>query len=266
MRELDFLRNLLIDVATFLTDHYGDRSTLSYGKQKGVADLVTEADLAAQRRIEEAIQRAFPGDLLVGEELGMDRPPEDLDARCWVCDPIDGTHNFARGMIPGWGVSLAFVEGGEPRAGGVAMPGLSELFLAHSGGGASRNGKQIQVSAVHSLEEARIEIDFGRPVDRVACLAVGTHVLRRAGQVRCHGASVVGLCTVACGAAEAYVHGGLQPWDFAAAMLIVREAGGRVTRLDGADARVFDGKRGMVASNGVIHEIVLDGMARSGDG
>src|SRR5688572_18858567 len=208
MRELEFLREILPDVATFLTDRFGDRSKLTINTKKGVADLVTEADLAAQRRIESAILKAFPGDVLVGEESGKDQPPADPNARCWVCDPIDGTHNFARGMVPGWGVSLAFVEGGEPRAGGVAMPGLGELFLAHDGGGVTRNGKPAHVSRIDDLAAARVEVDFARPSDRETTLAAAQHVLRAAGQVRCHGASVVGLCTVACGSAEAYIHGG----------------------------------------------------------
>lgn len=263
MRELQFLEKLLPEVGAFALGHYRSRESLVYGEQKGVADLVTEADTAAQQKIEAAIQKAFPGDFLVGEESGRDTPPADSDARCWVCDPIDGTHNFARGMVPCWGVSLAFLQGGEPRAAGVALPGLGDLFLAGDDGPALRNGKPIRVSTQSDLSESRVEIDFGRPGDRASCLAVGRFVMENCGQPRCHGSAVVGLCTVASGGAEAFVHGGMQPWDFAAAMLIIRRAGGKVTRLDGVDARVFDGKRGMVASNGVVHQTIMDGIAAS---
>ena len=263
MRELDFLQQLLPQVSAFVLKHYHSRENLSYGKQKGVADLVTEADTAAQQMIESAILKAFPGDLLVGEESGKDQPPADPNARCWVCDPIDGTHNFARGMVPSWGVSLAFVHGGQTRAAAIALPGLDDLFLAADSCPAKRNGKPIRVSTQNDLSESRVEIDFGRPVDRVTCLAVGRYVMEHCGQPRCHGSAVVGLCTVACGAAEAFVHGGMQLWDYAAAILIIRKAGGTVTRLDGVDAQVFDGKRGMVASNGLVHRQILEGIRQS---
>jgi myo-inositol-1(or 4)-monophosphatase len=260
MREFEFIRQLLPEVAALLANNYRDRAALSFGKQKGIADLVTEADLAAQHHIETAILAAFPGDVLVGEEAGKDHPPPNPDARCWVCDPIDGTHNFARGMVPSWGISLAYLEGGEPRAAGIALPELDELFLAREGSVSLRNGQPTRVSTSSDLAEARVEVDFGRPLDRENCMSVGQFALQHGGQIRCHGAAVVGFCTIACGAAEAYVHGGLQPWDFAAALLIIRQAGGRMTRLDGSEARVFDGKRGMVASNGAIHPQIMDGL------
>ena len=260
MRELEFIQEVLVDLGPYLLHRFANRSTLTVSQKKGVADLVTEADIEAQRRIESAIGHAFPGDRLVGEESGKDRPPDDHCARCWVCDPIDGTHNFARGLVPGWAVSLAFMEGGEVRAAGVSMPGLGHTFLAHHDGGATLDGRPIRVSKIDSLGEARIEMDFARPVDRVRSLAAGAHVMRWCGQMRCHGSAVVGLCTVAAGAAEAYVHGGLFPWDYAAAMLIIREAGGRVTRFNGRDVQVFDGGRGLLASNGILHQEIMGGI------
>lgn len=260
MRELEFIQEILAELSPFLLERFENRAAMTISQKSGLADLVTEADIEAQRRIEAAIERAFPGDVLVGEESGRDRPPDDPNARCWVCDPIDGTHNVARGLVPGWAVSLAFVEGGAPRAAGVAAPGLGQTFLATSGGGATRNGTPIRVSTIGTLDEARIEMDFARPVDRVRSLAAGAHAMRWGAQLRCHGAAVVGLCTVACGAAEAYIHGGLYPWDYAASMLIIREAGGKVTRFDGSDVRVFDGQRGLVASNGAIHSEIMAGV------
>ncbi len=261
MRELDFIRGILDEVSVYLKQKHADRGSLSISSKKGVADLVTEADIEAQRIIESAIQSEFPGDILVGEEAGKDQPPQDPDARCSVCDPIDGTHNFARGLIPCWGISLAFVHKGEPQAGGITLPLPGQVFLAEHGRGATLDGRPIHVSAYDNLEESRVEIDFGRPLDRGPCLAVGAGLLRDGGQIRCHGSAVIGLCNLAAGACEAYVHGGLQPWDFAAGMLIVREAGGRVTRLDGAEMRVFDGKQGMLATNGKLHARLLEMVA-----
>jgi len=260
MDEMLFIEQVLEDLSPFLLERFENRSAMTISHKSGLADLVTEADIEAQRRIESAIHDAFPGDVLVGEESGRDRPPADPNARCWVCDPIDGTHNFARGLVPSWAVSLAFVEGGEPRAAGVSAPGLGQTFLAKAGGGATRNGQPIRVSAIATLDEARVEMDFARPVDRIRSLAAGAHAMRWGAQLRCHGAAVVGLCTVACGAAEVYIHGGLYPWDYAASMLIIREAGGRVTRFDGADVRVFDGQRGLIASNGHIHPEIMAGI------
>jgi fructose-1,6-bisphosphatase/inositol monophosphatase family enzyme len=105
---------------------------------------------------------------------------------------------------------------------------------------------------------ARAELDFGGPWDRPGTLAAFDAVMRQTGQLRCHCAAVIGLCSVATGDMDAYFHVGLSPWDFAAGQIIVEEAGGTVTRLDGRPVHVFDGHRGLLATNGLLHRGLME--------
>ena len=257
MDEIDFIGRLFEELGPFVRGRAAERGSLEVSEKSEAADLVTGADYEVQRRVERALGEAFGGDALVAEEGERDEPPVDRDERCWVLDPIDGTHNFARGFVPCYGISLACVVNNQPVAAGVALPGLGEVLLAERGGGATRNGRPMRVSDIADMERARIEIDWMRPSMRARSIELGSRVLERAGQVRSYGCFVVGMAELAAGGGEAYVHAGPQPWDMAAAMLLVREAGGRVTRLDGADAGVFDGKVPLIASNGRMHEAML---------
>jgi myo-inositol-1(or 4)-monophosphatase len=157
-------------------------------------------------------------------------------------------------MFPMFGVSIAFVRDSQVRAAGVRMPMLDATFLAQRGAGATRNGKSIRVGEATRLDHARVEVDLGNHPARDRAMAMFSDVMLRAGQVRCVCAAVVGLCSVACADADAYFCAGLSPWDYAAAMLIVEEAGGRVTRLDGVAVDLFDRRWGMLATNGALHD------------
>jgi len=258
MTELDLIAEMLAEAGSFVRRQYRRNAALSVKTKQDAVDLVTEADIATQKLIVERIHAVFPGDAIVGEEEGHDHPPDDPDARCWVIDPIDGTHNFSRSLVPSFGVSVAFADGGETQAAGVAIPLLDETFLAARGEGAMRNGEPARVSDIDRIAHAKITCDFTRPTHRAAALAVTAPITPLAGQIRCHGSAVVSLCDVACGAAEAYVHGSLSPWDYAAGMLIVTEAGGRATRLDGSELKLFDNRKGLLTTNGAIHEHLLD--------
>src|SRR5262245_7839768 len=163
MRELDFIGESLNAVSPYVRERYQARREVSVRGKRGAMDLLTEVDLEVQNRLVAAIEKAFPGDIIVAEEAGMDKLPPDRQRRCWFIDPIDGTQNFVRGMFPDFGVSLAFADAGEVRAGGVAMAGADMLMLAGKGLGATRNGKAIRVSGVDKLAESRIDIDFGYP-------------------------------------------------------------------------------------------------------
>ena len=250
-----FIEQMLRQTWDYVRDRHLDAANLQTTSKKGdSADLVTEADYEVQRRIEQALKEAFPGDAVVAEESGRDTVPDDPKGRCWLLDPIDGTHNFARGLIPCFGVSLAFADRGEVRAAGISLPGLGQTFLAQRGGGATRNAKPIRVSQLADLSESRLEIDFMRRSRRGHTLTAASAVLDAVGQVRAHGACVVGMVNVAAGTAEGFMHIGPHPWDYAAGMLIIREAGGRVTRFDGSDPGLFDDGVGLLCSNGVEHE------------
>jgi len=256
--EIRLIEKFLTDISAYVLEHYVARERLAVATKNNASDLLTEVDLTVQRRAVEAINRAFPRDDFVGEEEGLARIPAHPDGRCWVMDPIDGTYNFVRGMMPMFGVSLAFVEHGVPQAGGVLMPVTGDLLLAERGGGAYRNGQRLRVSTVRTLEECSLGVDFGDGNDRIVLFERSGALLRAVGQLRCYGCAVLSLCQIATGDADAYVHLTLTPWDYAASQLLVEEAGGRASRLDGSPLRLFDRKRGVLFSNGALHDTIAE--------
>ncbi|MEK7795142.1 MAG: inositol monophosphatase family protein, partial [Candidatus Hydrogenedentota bacterium] len=250
--EAAFIESILREVSPYVRERYAERRSIAVSSKTGPNDLLTEVDSEVQRRIVSAITRAYPGDCIVAEEDGMNHAPGDLNARCWIIDPIDGTQNFVRGLFPMFGVSIAFAEKRLVRAGGVMMPVVDDLFLAEHGAGARRNGAALWASKRTDLATARVEIDFGNPTIRRDSLDRFSGFIEHAGEVRTVCAAVVGLCSVAAGEADGYVNVGLSEWDYAAAALIVEEAGGAVSRLDGSPVVLFDGRRGMLATNTLL--------------
>jgi myo-inositol-1(or 4)-monophosphatase len=257
MREQQFIERTLVQMTELVRRRHAQRTGMDVSTKSGASDLLTATDLEVQRTVMEAIAREFPGDRFVGEEEGYSDMPLDPNVRAWVLDPIDGTHNFVRDMLGAFGVSLAFAEGGKLRAGGIAFPVVGKTYLAVEGQGATCNGKKIGVSDITDMAAAKIECDFSKTNYRDTMLTMCDAIYRKAGQVRMHGSAVVSLCSVAGGDAEAYIAAGLSVWDFAAGVLIVEEAGGRVTRLDGAPVYPFENRKGMLLSNGVMHEELL---------
>ena len=257
LKETAFIEGLLRELADYVRARYGERHTVDISAKRDANDLVTEVDVAVQQQAQRRIAEAFPHDRFIGEEEGCDVIPSEVGLRAWVMDPIDGTQNFVRSMYPAFGISLAFVEDGVIRASGVMMPIDNDLFLAEHGGGTLRNGQLIRVSDVPSVELARLEVDFGGRHVRARTLEVSSELMRQVGQIRCHCAAVIGLCSVACADTDAYIHVGLKPWDYAASVLIVEEAGGVVSRMDGSPIRVFGDRHDVIATNGRFHAELL---------
>jgi myo-inositol-1(or 4)-monophosphatase len=257
MKEIHLIEEFLTANLGYVREKYSDKASLTVSAKTSANDLLTEVDLTVQKRFVDLVSDAFPGDLVVGEEGGYSRYPEDRNARCWVIDPIDGTNNFVRGLFPIFAISIAFTVRGEVSAAGVILPATGDLFLAESGSGSFRNGQRLHVSEVQAVNEACVHVDFCTPANRDELLARTGEVLRNAGQIRCHGSAVASICQIATGDVDGYVHLGLDPWDFAAAKLIVEEAAGRTSRLDGRLLRVFAPKSGLVITNGAIHSEVV---------
>jgi myo-inositol-1(or 4)-monophosphatase len=257
MKELDFLSETARAVGAFARERYKDDSPLQISQKSDRNDLVTEVDVAVQRQVVERIEKAFPCDHVLAEESGLDVKPSTRPERSWILDPIDGTQNFVRSLFPAWGVSLAFAEHGVVTASGVYFPMTDDLFLAERGAGVRRNGAPVAVSAVDRVDTARVEFDISAVPYRLNTLEAAPEFYRRMGQIRIHGCAVAAMCSVATGDMEAYLHISLNPWDFAAAALIIEEAGGRCTRWDGSPLTYFDGRIDIVASNGKIHEETL---------
>jgi len=257
MTELELIQELLEDTGRFVREKYADRTSLEITSKRHPNDLLTEVDLAVQDRIVARVREVFPADAIAAEERDFSRLPSEIPPRCWVIDPIDGTQNFVRGILPAFGVSIGFAINGRAAAGGIAMPILGETFLAERGAGATRNGRPLKVSDVRQASMARLEVDFSGPPERAETLRRTSRLICTCGQIRCNCATVVALCSVASGDMEAFIHVALNPWDYAAGQLIVEEAGGRATRLDGRPLEIFDGGRGVLISNGHTHDELL---------
>lgn len=221
---------------------------------KGVVDPVTETDLKAEREIRALIARERPTDRIVGEEGGG---TVEFEGRCWIIDPLDGTVNFVHG-IPQVAVSIAMYEDGVPKVAAVADVFRGELFDAGLDEGCRLNGRQVSVSDIEDIGGAVIATGF--PYDRRQhgsnyAQILGS-VLERAQGIRRIGAAALDLAWVACGRFDGYWEFGLAPWDIAAGMLLVREAGGRVTDHLEKDSSILDPL--FIASNDRIHSQLVE--------
>ncbi len=193
-------------------------------------DLVTDADLWAERHIVDLINRARPDDTIQSEEGTT--VTGDSGVR-WVVDPIDGTTNFVYGH-PGFSVSIGAEVEGRPVAGVVADPLSGDEFAAAEGSGATRNGAPISVAATSDLSVALVATGFGyRPDQRFRQAECLVGLLPRVRDIRRMGGAALDLASVACGRVDAYFEQGLSAWDVCAGTVIVREAGGHVCDLDG---------------------------------
>jgi myo-inositol-1(or 4)-monophosphatase len=263
LEEYAFIAQALEETAAWLKEYRTEENATAYS-EKGAADLLTRADIATQRRLVSLLEASFPQDGIVGEEEGFDAVPDDPDGRHWLIDPIDGTYNFVRGFFPAWGISLALCQNGVPQAAGIAFPGTEQIYLAQRGGGASCSNTPLAVSAIDEVGRSQLMMDFSTPAHRQAAVAGGSASILAAGQVRSPGCAVVSLSAVATGGAEAALDFGLNAWDCAAGMLLVEEAGGRVSRPDGSPIHLLDGRRGILASNGVLHQAFVELVGLSG--
>lgn len=221
---------------------------------KGTIDLVTEMDTASERLIFEAIQGAFPDDGLLSEEA----PAEHLERpRRWVIDPLDGTTNYAH-AFPVFAVSIALEVSGEVVIGVVEDPVHGETFTAARGEGAFLNGEPIRVSEVSELAEAFLATGFPYDIhsSTVNNLDHFENFARRALAIRRPGAAAVDLAYTACGRFDGFWELKLEPWDVAAAALLVKEAGGRVSDFAGGPLDIYQPE--ILASNGLVHEVMVE--------
>ena len=239
------------------------RTALAHIGYKGEVNPVTETDTAAEALIISRLKAYFPDHRILAEEEGFVgiQPDGEDDARVpdqpmWVVDPIDGTNNFAHGF-PHFSVSLALQVEGDAVVGVIYNPLLEEVFAATAGGGFTLNGEPARVSSVDRLEDAFLAAGF--PYDRRTAADNNVerldHFLRRSQGVRRAGSAALDLAHVACGRFDGYFEIRLSPWDVGAGVLLVREAGGRVTDFDN-NPHGLSGDT-ILASNGHIHDEML---------
>lgn len=223
---------------------------------KGKANLVTKADVASQKAVLDIIRKRFPQHDYLAEEDAVKNTGADYT---WVIDPIDGTTNFAH-TFPQCSVSVALFYKNEPVLGGVANPATGETFLAQKGKGATLNGKKIHVSNTAKLAQALLVTGF--PYNRFTrmpeLLTRFEGFLNSCHDVRRLGSAALDLCWLAAGRTDGYWEDNLNPWDVGAGILILQEAGGKVTDYSGKKYKKLpDYGRTMLASNGKIHAQML---------
>jgi myo-inositol-1(or 4)-monophosphatase len=216
-------------------------------------NLVTEIDKKSEEIIIGLIRKTYPHHDFLAEESGSH--DQNSEVR-WIIDPLDGTLNFTHG-VPLYSVSIAVEVRGEVIAGVVYEPNLGELFTAERGKGAFLNGKPIRVSKIDSMIESLLVTGFPYTIRDNPDNAVQHFVnfLMSAQGVRRLGSAAIDLCYVACGRFEAFWEVSLSPWDMAAGILLVEEAGGRFTDFHGAPSSIY--KKHVLATNGLIHDKVV---------
>ena len=232
-----------------LMEHFNQHVKIEY---KGEADLVTIADRKAEVLIRERIKAKWPSHDILGEEGGLQDTGSEYR---WYVDPLDGTTNFAHGF-PGFCVSMGLEFRGQRIAGVIYDPTRKEMFAAERGAGSRLNGEVIRVSKVARLSESLVATGFpshkrhANPnIHFYHQITLRTHGVRRAGS------AALDLCCVACGRFEGFWEFNLNPWDTAAGVLIVQEAGGLVTNFSGGAFEL--NSRQTLASNGLIHEALM---------
>jgi myo-inositol-1(or 4)-monophosphatase len=243
-----------------LREGYGKRHEINH---KGRIDLTTEIDHLSEAYLVEQIHARYPGHTIHTEEAGL---LSGADGSCWYIDPLDGTTNYAH-ALPVFCVSLAYTENCKPVLGVVYDPMRDECFSAERGGGAWLNGNSIHVSEAPDLVHSLLVTGFpyDRYNDRRNNLAAFEHFIRLTQGVRRLGAAALDLCYVACGRFEGYWEQTIRPWDIAAGALIVEEAGGRVTRVDGGEDYLRP-PCDVLGANPAIHALVLEEMLKLGTG
>ena len=221
--------------------------------KKGAIDLVTDIDVEIERGFRAMIADRFPDHAVLGEEFEQAGQREQVPKYCWVFDPIDGTTNYAHGL-PIFCCSVALEIDGEAVAAAVYDPNRRELFTAERGQGARLNGAPLHVSTAAALIDSLLVTGFHYDVhkDPSAAVALFSDFIARARAVRRLGSAALDLCYVAAGRFDGFWERTLQPWDIAGGSLIVTEAGGRVTTLDGAP---YGSRMGSIlATNGLVHD------------
>lgn len=220
-------------------------------KLKSRHEILTKADLLAEKIIIKEIKKHFPGHQILSEEAGREKTKSDY---LWIIDPLDGTTNFSM-HNPLWSISIALAYQNEIILGLVFAPGLNELYEGEKGQGARLNNKKIKVSKIS--QEKIINAYCHGHTDKAIKKAIGYYTKQKLNSLDCRqlGSAALELAYVACGRIESIVIPGANSWDVAAGVLLVREAGGLVTDFSGRQWNLES--KDIIASNGRVHKEIL---------
>ncbi|HEY9084559.1 MAG TPA: inositol monophosphatase family protein [Candidatus Tyrphobacter sp.] len=239
------------EAGALLLDHL--HRPLEIREKKRRADIVTAADAASEALIVERLRREYPSATILAEESGAHHGG---GTERWIVDPLDGTTNFAHGY-PLFCVSIAYERSGELLAGVVYAPEMNECFATERGAGARLNDAPVHVSTIPTLADAMTCTGF-HPDDFERNGAQFAAVSHHAQAVRRDGSAALDLAYVACGRFDGFWEFDLHAWDVAAGTLLIREAGGRVTAVDGSGAALDAGS--ILATNARIHDELMSAL------
>lgn len=256
------LNEIFLDFALKTAAKAGKIVMKDFGKEtkveaKGIRDIVTKYDRASEEFIKKEIKKHFPDHEFLGEEGGLTKTKKKSSPYMWIVDPIDGTKNFAR-KIPLFAVSIALYKNGKPLIGVVHNPALNETFWAEKGKGAFKCSSwekphRIKVSKTKKLEDAILATGF-HPQDTKKNLPIFAHLTQETFATRRTGSAAIDLCYTASGLFDGFWEFHLKPWDIAAGLLILQEAGGKATNFDGS--KVDFKLEQFLGTNGKLHKML----------
>jgi myo-inositol-1(or 4)-monophosphatase len=248
---LNFAIQAARDAGRILLERQGRSLQVS---NKGDINLVTEADLAAEKLIIDRISSYYPRHAILAEESGATRGGQNAEWK-WIIDPLDGTTNYAHGY-PCFCVSIAVERAGKIEIGVIYDPVKDELFAGERGQGATLNDRTIRVSEVEELNSAVLCTGFPYDVrERPDFARHFTNFTMRAQAVRRDGSAALDLAYLACGRFDGFWEDGLNPWDIAAGVLLIKEAGGQVSNYSGAELDLYTPE--VLATNGLVHDAMM---------
>ncbi|MCF3932761.1 inositol monophosphatase [Acuticoccus sp. M5D2P5] len=263
-------RSALLNVMVAAAEKAGRSLARDFGEvenlqvsRKGPADFVSKADMRAEEIVYRELSKARPGYGFLMEESGSTKGEDDQHR--WIVDPLDGTSNFLHG-VPIFCVSIALERQGELVAGVIYNPVMNELFVAERGGGAFLNDRRIRVAARTDLADSLIAtgLPFLGHGNQVQTLSELQPLMSRVAGIRRAGAAAIDLAWVAAGRYDGYWEHDLKPWDIAAGVVLVREAGGFVTAPDGSDRMLATGS--VVAGNETLHRALTKTLRAASEG
>ncbi|MES2198860.1 MAG: inositol monophosphatase family protein [Chlamydiota bacterium] len=242
---------------SYLQKSFGTLHTIN--TKEGKQNLVTECDLKSEELILSFIRKKFPEHGFLAEEQGEENPSAKI---IWVIDPLDGTVNFAND-VPHFAISIAACQEGEVLSGVILNPLTQEVFIAEKDKGAFCNNKPLWVSQVKSLDHALLSTGFPYNVNEnpMQCIEIFTYFLKLGTPIRRFGSAALDLAYVAAGRFDAYWETGLSPWDVAAGILLVKEAGGSISTWDGKDHPLLK-RSNILASNTLLHAPMIDSLKK----
>lgn len=255
---LEVAQDAALEAGNFLKESVGRVKSVET-KMGEVRNLVSDIDRGSEERIIRRIRQHYPGHAVLAEESGGSRREEEFR---WVIDPLDGTTNFLHGL-PIYSVTIGVEHRGEVVAGVIYSPNLGELFVAEKGSGAYLNGRRISVSGSTELINSLVVTGFPYNIAENPDHAVDHFVnfLYETRGVRRLGSAAIDLAYVAMGRFDGFWEVSLQPWDMAAGVLLVHEAGGRTSDFSGGPMSIY--RKQIVASNGHVHDAMVRVLARA---